>query len=109
MASAPKLLGQVAPAVTTITTVYTVPGATATHVTLISVANRSNTSSRFRLSARPGASGLATNHYLYYDIEVPGNDTFIGNIALMLPAAAVVEVYADSANLTVILSGVEIT
>jgi len=58
MANAYKVLGQVAPAATTDTTLYTVPAATEAVISTIVVANRSATARTYDIAIRPERCNL---------------------------------------------------
>jgi hypothetical protein len=109
MATAYKVLGQVAPAATTATTVYTVPSATEAVVSSVTVCNRAGAAGTFRLAVRPDGAALANQHYLAYDTAVSANDTIILTVGLTLDAADVLEVYASSADMSVQAYGSEIS
>ena len=109
MATAYKVLGQVAPAATTATAVYTVPSATEAVVSSVSVCNRAGTAATFRLSVRPDGASLANQHYLAYDADVLANDTIILTVGLTMDATDVLEAYASSGDLTFQAYGSEIT
>jgi hypothetical protein len=109
MATAYKVLGQVAPAATTATAVYTVPSATETVVSSIVVCNRSASDATFRLLVRPDGASLANQHYLVYDASCVANDTLIFTVGLTLDAADVLEAYASSGDLTFQAYGSEVS
>ena len=107
MAATRKTLGQSAPSATTETTLYTVPAATSTVVSSLIVANRAATTSTFRVSVAVGGGATATKDYIYYDVLMPPNDTFIATVGLCLAATDKVKVYASSANLSFSIFGEE--
>jgi hypothetical protein len=109
MATAYKVLGQVAPAATTATTIYTVPSATEAVVSSVSVCNRAGTAATFRLSVRPDGASLANQHYLVYDADLGANDTIILTIGVTMDATDVLEAYASSGDLTFHAYGSEIS
>ena len=109
MATAYKVLGQVAPAATTATAVYTVPSATEAVVSSIVVCNRAGTSATFRLSVRPDGATLANQHYLAYDAGIAASDTMILTIGVTMDATDVLEAYASSGDLTFHAYGSEIS
>ena len=109
MATAYKVLGQVAPAATTATAVYTVPSATEAVVSSVTVCNRSASSVTFRLSVRPDGAALANQHYLVYDASLDANDTIILTIGVTMDATDVLEAYASSGDLTFHAYGSEIS
>ena len=109
MATTRKVLGQVAPAATTATTLYTVPASTSTVCSTLTVANRSASAASFRVAVRPNGATLANEHYVYYDIAIPGADAFAATLGITLDAADVVTVYVSTANLSFGLFGEETT
>ena len=104
-----KVLDQTRPSATTLTNAYTVPGATSTVVSSLSITNTSATPTRARVSIAIAGAGDALSQYIYYDLEIPGNDTFIATIGATLAATDVVRVYATLATLTFQIFGSEIT
>lgn len=104
-----KILGQSNPAATTATTLYTVPSATSTIVSSLTIANLANTSTTYRVAIRPAGATLANSHYIAYDAALPANDTTILTLGVTLAATDVVTVHAGSANVTFSAFGVEIT
>lgn len=109
MPTAYKVLGQIAPSATTATAIYTVPSATQTVVSSVSVCNRSGSAATFRLSVRPDGATLANQHYLTYDADVAANDTVILTIGITMDATDVLEAYASSGDLSFHAYGSETT
>ena len=109
MAETYKVLGQVNPSATTLTTGYTVPAATSAVVSTVSVANRSATPTAFRLSV--AVAGAADNNiqYLAYDVPIAGNETQTLTLGVTLATTDIVRVYATVATLSFNIFGVEIT
>jgi hypothetical protein len=109
MAQAYKVLGQIAPAATTATAIYTVPSATEAVVSSISVCERGGAAATFRLAVRPDGATLANQHYLVYDADLAANDTIILTIGVTMDATDVLEAYASSGDLTFHAYGSEIS
>lgn len=109
MADTFKVLGQVNPAATTLTTLYTVPGATSTTIGSISVCNQAATDATFRISIQVAAAADNAKQYLYYDQTVYANDTYVATIGMTLATTDVVKIYASSTTLSFQAFGVEIT
>ena len=109
MATVYKVLGQVAPSVTTDTNLYTVPSATSAVVSTITVANRGSVGATYRIAIRPAGASIATNHYIAFDASIAGNDGILLTIGLTLAATDVVTVRASTADLTFNLFGSEIS
>lgn len=100
MATTLKVLGQQNPSATTLTTLYTVPANTSTVVSSLTICNRSSTATTFRIAIRPLGAGISDTHYLYYDVFIGGNDTFIATIGISLATTDVISVYASAATLS---------
>lgn len=109
MAEALKVLAQVAPAATTLTDLYTVPALTSVTASTLTVCNQNSTAIKFRVSVAIGGAANATKQYLYYDVTILKNDSFSATVGLTLGASDVVRVYADTANVSFNLFGVEVT
>lgn len=108
MADAFKILGQAALAATTLTDVYTVPGATSATISTISICNRS-TATSFRLSVAIAGAADTVAQYTHYDVALPANDTLLITAGYTLATTDKIRVYAASANVSVNIFGVEIT
>lgn len=109
MAQTHKVLGQSNPSATTATTLYTVPSATQTIASTLTIANLASTATTYRVAVRPAGATLANQHYVAYDVALGGNDTAMLTLGIALAATDVVTVYAGSANVAFSLFGVEIT
>lgn len=107
-----KVLGQVAPPTTTEQDLYTVPGGTSAIASSITVANRGTDLAYFRVAVCPLGVATANKHYLYYDVPLAGNDTFIATVGITLATTDKIKVYASGtggANLSFQLFGSELT
>jgi hypothetical protein len=104
-----KTLGQVSPSATTETDLYTVPAATSSVASSVIVCNRSAVLSTFRISIAVGGGATANKDYIYYDLPIGANDTFIATIGVTLAATDKVKVYASNTNLSFSLYGSEIS
>ena len=102
-----KVLGQAAPAATTDTTLYTVPASTSAVISTLTVANRGSSTTTFRVAVQPAGATLSNVHYLYFDVEIPGRDTFAATLGVTLAATDVVTVHGGSADLSFSLFGEE--
>jgi hypothetical protein len=109
MPETPKVLGQSNPDATTLTDLYTVPSRTYAKVSSIVVCNRSASTTFFRVSVAPDGDADSDEHYIYYDVDIVGNDTFDGSIGAMLEPTDVVRCYAGAATLSFNLFGTEVT
>lgn len=108
MATTYKVLGQSAPSATTNTTLYTVPSATSTVASTLSVCNR-GASTSFRVAVRPAGATIADQHYIVYDNFVNQYDSVFLTLGVTLATTDVVTVYAGAATLSFSLFGSEIT
>jgi len=108
MATAYKVLGQVNPAATTATTLYTVPSSTQAVCSTLSICNV-GTSTTFRVAVRPAGATLDPKHYLVYEATVNAYDSVLLTLGISLATTDVVTVYAGHANLAFGLFGAEIT
>jgi len=104
-----KILGQSSPSATTETTLYTVPAATSTICSSISICNRGITQSTFRVSISQAGATTTNKDYLYYDVTLAGNDTFIATIGVTLATTDVVRIYSGNTSLSFQLFGTEIS
>jgi glucose-6-phosphate dehydrogenase assembly protein OpcA len=108
MATTYKVLGQSNPSATTATTLYTVPSATSTVVSTITICNQASSAATYRIAVRPAGATLAAQHYIVYGATVPASDTTTLTLGLTLATTDVVTVYASSANLSFNAFGSEI-
>lgn len=109
MAETRKVLGQSAPVAATLTDLYPVPAVTQAVVSSIVICNRSAVATAFRISVAVNGAADATSQYIYYDVPIFGNDTFIATIGITLGDTDVVRCYATLATVTFTAFGVEIT
>ena len=108
MAATYKVLGQVNPSATTATTAYTVPSATETVISTITVANIGAAPATYRLAVRPNGATLENKHYVVYDSSVAPQSTDTLTLGITLDATDVVTVYSSTATLAFNLYGSEI-
>lgn len=94
---------------TPLTTLYTVPAATSTVVSTLSIANRGAATATYRVAIRPAGAAIANTHYIAYDSTIAANDGILLTIGMTLAATDVVSVLASSADLTFNLFGSEIS
>jgi hypothetical protein len=104
-----KVLGQSNPAATTATTLYTVPSATDTIASTLTVANLGAAAATFRLAVRPAGATLENKHYIAYDVTIAALDTLTLTLGITLDTTDVVTVYASTATMSFNLYGSEIS
>lgn len=104
-----KVLGQSAPSATTNTDIYTVPAATSAVVSTISVCNRANAASTYRIAIRPAGAAIANQHYVTYDAVIAANDTVNLTLGITLATTDVITVYAATANFSFSVFGSQVS
>lgn len=104
-----KVLGQSNPSAASLTTLYTVPASTQVVVSTLAVCNRDASATTFRVAIRVAGAAISNEQYLYYDVSIDGNDTFVATIGITLDSTDVVSVYATDANLSFSLFGQELS
>lgn len=97
---AKKVLGQVNPAATTATTLYTVPSAKSAVISTLTICNQAVSTATFRVAVRPAGATLAAVHYVAYDVTVGAADTTALTLGITLATTDVVTVYASTATLS---------
>lgn len=98
MSTTYRVLAQSAPAATTPVTIYTAPVAVQTIVSSLIVCNRSPKEASFRVWVAPGGAVTADSQYIYYDVPIPGNDTFIATIGITLTQGDQIRVYSGGSG-----------
>lgn len=104
-----KVLGQSNPAATTATTLYTVPSATSTVVSSITICNQAASTASYRIAIRPAGATLATQHYIAYGVVIAANDTTVLTLGITLATTDVITVYASTANFSFSAFGSELS
>jgi hypothetical protein len=104
-----KTLGQSAPLATTETDLYTVPAVTSTIVSSLIVCNRGATATTFRISNSVGGGATATKDYIYFDVSIAANETFIATVGVTMATTDKLRVFAGNTNLSFAAYGSEIT
>jgi hypothetical protein len=102
-----KVLGQLAPSATTETDLYIVPASTETIISSLVVCNRGAVAATFRISISVGGGATANKDYLYYDLLIPPNDTFIATTGFTMAETDVMRVYCSNGSFSVGLFGQE--
>lgn len=109
MSTTYKVLGQSAPAATTDTDVYTVPAATQSVISTITIANRGAAAATYRIAIRPDGDAIANKHYLVFDASIAAKDSIALTIGITVDAADVVTVRSSTADLSFNAFGSEIS
>ena len=108
MSESYHVLAQLTPNATTLTTAYTVPSATSTTISSIIICNTTSNSTSFRISIKINGATDSIQQYIYYDLPILNNDTFIATVGITLAAGDIVAVYAGTTNIAFNIFGVEI-
>jgi hypothetical protein len=101
-------LGQANPAANTLTTLYTVPAATSASVSSIVVCNLTSNTDSFRISIAVGGAADSLKQYIYYNLFMDANDTFIATVGLSMATTDVIRCYSTNGNLSFSAWGVEV-
>lgn len=108
MASIYKVLGQVAPAATTLTSLYTVPALTSAVCSTLSICNR-GVSTQIRVAVSPAGATIADAHYIAYDVPVNQYESVFLTLGVTLATTDIVSVYAGTADVSFGLFGTEVS
>ena len=109
MATSYKVLGQLNPAATTLSTLYTCGAANGAVGSTLVICNESSISTTARVAVRPAGAAIDPKHYILYDAPVSGNDSLYLTIGVALANTDVVSVYGGTANLAFNLFGSEMS
>jgi hypothetical protein len=104
-----KVLGQSNPAATTLTDLYTVPGATSVVSSSIVVCNRGSGTIKFRISVAVAGAADDNKQYLFYDTPLQKNSSMTVVLGITLAATDVVRVRTDVATASFNIFGAEVT
>lgn len=105
MATVYGILGQSAPAATTLTDPYTVPASKHATVKVI-VGNRAAVADTFRIAVSPDGAAIANAHYLAYDEAIEASDS-MSSTAFTVGSTDVVRVYSTNGSLSFSVTGIE--
>ena len=108
MAITYKVLGQLNPAATTASTLYTVPATTSAIISTVTICNQAATATSFRIAVRPAGATLAALHYINYDTALPANDTITATLGITLATTDIITVYAGTSTVSFSAFGSEI-
>ena len=76
---------------------------------IVAIPNRTGGMVAFRVSVAIAGAVDAAKQYLYYDVTLTKNNTFVATIGITLGAADVVRVHTDTAGVSFNLFGVEVS
>ena len=93
-----KVLGQAHPAGTADTDLYTVPAATETIVSTLTITNVTGTSANARVWARINGAATAHVNAIIYDAPIAANTTAAFTLGLTLDATDIISVRSSTGN-----------
>ena len=108
MADTLKVLGQVAPAATILTDLYTAPAGTQVVVSSIIICNRGSADAAVRVAVAVDGATDAPEQYLFHDVIVPAHDTLAAQIGITLGAQDVIRVQSDTGEVSFGAFGIEV-
>jgi len=109
MAISYKVLGQINPSANTLATLYTVPFATNTVISSVTVCNLSNVAAAFSIAVSPAGAALVNQHYVNFNTSVPGNDTVALTLGMTLAATDVLSCNANTSTVSFNAFGSELS
>lgn len=109
MAITYKVLGQSNPSANVETTIYTVPSATQSVISTISICNLSNVAASFSLAVRVANAAISNKSYINYESSLPGNDTMTLTLGLTLGNTDIISANCSSSTVSINVFGSEIT
>jgi hypothetical protein len=109
MTIAYRVLGQANPTANTATTVYTVPAATSTIISTITVCNQNSAATAFSIAVQPAGGSVTPKSYINYNTPIPGNDTITLTIGMTLGNTDILSANVFSSNVSINVFGSEIS
>lgn len=104
-----KILGQSNPTANALTTVYTVPSATQTVVSTITVCNQNANATAFSLLVAVANSAATSKQYINYNTPLPGYDTMTLTLGITLGNTDVIAANCGTSNVSINVFGSEIS
>jgi hypothetical protein len=98
-------LGQVSPAASTLTTLYTVPAARRASITVL-ICNRGTAATTVRVALSPSGAAIANAQYMLYDFALAANAAQ-STFNFVAKATDVIRVLAASADVSFHANGIE--
>ncbi len=105
-----KILGQSLPNASTLTTLYTVPATAYATISSIAICNQDSINpalARISVAVTGASDNLA--QYIYYDVPVPSNKTFVATMGITLSSSDVVRGQSNNGNMSFNVFGAEIS
>lgn len=108
MATIYKVLGQVNPSATTLTTLYTAGAANGAVASTLVICNQ-GIATNFRIATRPAGAAIVNQHYMCYDQTINQYDSLFLTLGVTLANTDVMSVYAGTGNVVFQLYGSEVS
>ena len=89
-----KILGSVYPSAATLTELYVVPASKETVCSTLKICNQDAVATEVRVAVNIAGAAAATKAYIYYDLTIPGYETFSLTEGITLATTDQIEVYA---------------
>jgi hypothetical protein len=96
MAETFKILGQSIPLAQVLTNLYVVPSLTSSVISSLVVCNQSSIPTIFRISLAIAGAADTPAQYIYYNLPIAANDTFIATIGGTLATTDIIRVHSDN-------------
>ena len=96
------------PAASSYEALYTVPALKEAAISSITICNLSTTPDSFRVTRAPNGAVTEDKQHIYYNLGIPGNETFTFEIGLTCAASTVIRVWSTNGTLAFNISGKEI-
>ena len=105
-----KLLGQCSGAAAAVVTAYTVPaGDYEAIISSFIICNRAASATTCCAWVVPAADVNSQDQFIYYNLAMPANDTFVATLGMTLSGSDQLRVAGADSNLTWTVFGVEIS
>lgn len=109
MAETIKVLGQLNPAATTLSDLYTVPASTTAVCSTLAIAEKAGAAATYRISIAVAGAADNAKQYITYGAALAANEAKFLTLGITLATTDVVRVYASTADVAFNLFGVENT
>lgn len=106
MISTYKVLGQVSPIASTLTTLYEVPTSASTVCSTLVIANR-GVPGFVRVAVRPAGENIDNKHYIVYDIPVNQYESIFLTIGVTITSTDIISVFSSTSDMSFNLFGTE--
>ena len=109
MATTYKVLGQITPTANTMTTLYTVPGATNSVVSTLTICNQGIANANVSIAVCPGNTAVTSDQYIVNTARVVPYDTVFLTLGVTVGNTDTIRVESSNANVSFNAFGSEIS